>query len=188
MWDACARARRNIWIRGHCCQRWRRKAAWGALAEHLSLNLCFLPHLTSCSAPERPSDLGSRLRTQMSAAHPWLHLHVFPSRGMLSACGTHQCSERRLAGEEMDAPFPVSSCDRQELSQGKKKCVGLWLLVSWGQSRLLYSLALAIFQLGEVRKQSGSGFHGSFMSDRLGQVDCFTQEFVPFASRLLFHA
>jgi len=53
------------------------------------------------------------------------------------------------------------------------------LLVSDGQS-----LALAIFQLREAGKQSGSSFQESFMSNRLDQVDGFAQELVCFASQL----
>lgn len=72
----------------------------------------------------------------MSAFYSCLNIQVFQSCGILAAYDTQVCSKCYLAGEEIDAPMSMG-VPAAARTITKKKCVGLWRLVSYGQSHLL---------------------------------------------------
>lgn len=103
-------------------QQLRKTGSW-ALAKHLSLNLHFLPHPASCSAPKSISDLGNGLLTQMFAFYSWLNLLVFPSCGMLAAHRAQVVQNAAQLGKRSVLPSHWWSLLLQELSRGKNAWV-----------------------------------------------------------------
>lgn len=131
--DHCTFGLEVMGIISQCSWQQLRKKGSGVLAEHLSLNLHFLPHPASCSAPKSISGLDNVLLTQMFAFYSWSNLRVFPSCGMLAAHGAQACSKCCPAGEEISAPFPLVVPAAAGAVTGKK-CIGLWLLSLMGRA------------------------------------------------------
>jgi len=171
----------------HCFWKQLRKTGSGAIAKLLSISSYYFPQRVYFSAAESSSDLDSHWDSapviDTNICFLVLYCNVRASAPGYAGCSWHT-SLFKILPDWRRGCCPLSSCgpscccclNSRTITGKTMQVCSFSNLSPLGIAIFFESLVLAIFHLGKVRKQSGHSLPDSFMSNRLCQVDHFSQK------------